>query len=54
MTMLELIVAVQDVAKSDAEVVATVVHLVNSGIVRLSGSFRGATFALPSGSSWAA
>ena len=31
-----------DVAESEDEVIATVVHLVNSGAVRLCGSFRGA------------
>jgi hypothetical protein len=41
-TLLELVTAVNDVAESEDEVIATVVHLVNSGAVRLCGSFRGA------------
>ena len=39
-TLLELVGAVCDVTNSDAEVVATVVHMIESGRVRLSGSFR--------------
>jgi len=31
---------------TEAELIATVVHLVNSGAVRLCGNFRGARFAL--------
>jgi hypothetical protein len=45
-TLLELVKAVSDIAESEAEVVATVVHLVNSGAVRLCGNFRGARFDL--------
>ena len=41
-TLLELISAVNDVAETEEEVIATIVHLVNSGTVRLGGSFRGA------------
>jgi hypothetical protein len=41
-TLLELVTAVTDAADSEEEVVATVVHLVNSGAVRLCGNFRGA------------
>ncbi len=41
-TLLELVTAVTDAADSDDEVIATVVHLVNSGAVRLCGNFRGA------------
>lgn len=40
-TLLELVCAVQDVAPTDDEVVATVGALVNSGRVYLTGSFRG-------------
>jgi len=40
-TLLELVQAVSSVASSDAEVVATVLHLLRSGRVRLCGSFRG-------------
>jgi hypothetical protein len=45
-TMLDLVNAVSQYARTDAEVVATVVHLVNSGQVRLCGNFRGARFDL--------
>ena len=45
-TLLELVTAVNDVAESEEEVIATVVHLVNSGAVRLCGIFRGARFDL--------
>lgn len=41
-TLLDLVKAVSECAESDDEVVATVVHLVNSGRVRLRGSLRGA------------
>ncbi|HYC21376.1 MAG TPA: hypothetical protein VEI94_01675 [Candidatus Bathyarchaeia archaeon] len=41
-TLLDLVAAVADCAKSEAEVVATVAHLVNSGRVRLGGNFCGA------------
>jgi hypothetical protein len=44
LTMLDLVMAVSESAASEAEVVATVVHLVNSGIVQLCGNFRGARF----------
>ena len=45
-TLLELVVAVSEHASGEAEVIATVVHLVNSGVVRLCGNFRGARFDL--------
>ena len=45
-TMLDLITAVSRYAANDAEAIATVVYLVNSGKVRLSGNFRGARFDL--------
>lgn len=48
-TLLDLVTAVSTYAHSDAEVVATVVHLVNSGAVRLGGNFRGARFDLDDG-----
>jgi hypothetical protein len=38
-TLLELVQTVQDFCRSDAEVVAVVTHLVNSGRVVLSGNF---------------
>jgi hypothetical protein len=40
-TLLDLVAAVAEVAKTDAEVVATVRHLISSGRVRLVGSFQG-------------
>jgi hypothetical protein len=43
-TMLELVTEVARDAQSDAEIVETVVALVNSGAVRLCGNFRGRTF----------
>jgi hypothetical protein len=46
LTMLDLVQAVSASARTDAEVVATVVYLVNSGAVRLCGNFRGARFDL--------
>jgi hypothetical protein len=44
LTLLDLVKAVTDSAQTEAEVVATVVHLVNSGVVQLCGNFRGARF----------
>jgi hypothetical protein len=40
-TMLELVVTVGRFAGSEAEVIATVTHMVNSGLVELCGNFRG-------------
>jgi hypothetical protein len=45
-TMLDLVKTVSQSAANDREVVATVVYLVNSGMVQLCGSFRGARFDL--------
>src|SRR5262245_45002468 len=45
-TLLDLVTAVSESAASEGEVIATVVHLVNSGIVQLCGNFRGARFDL--------
>ena len=45
-TLLDLVNAVAEHARSDAEVVATVVWMVNQGHVRLCGTFRGARFDL--------
>ncbi len=45
-TLLELVSALTDESSSETEVIAAVVHLVNSGIVRLCGNFRGARFDL--------
>ena len=39
-TLLELIEAVSEVSESEQEVLATVAYMLNSGRVRLSGSFR--------------
>ena len=46
MTLLDLVNAVSEHARSEAELIATVVYLVNSGRVRLNGNFRGARFDL--------
>jgi hypothetical protein len=43
-TLLDLVTAVSEVSRTEAEVIATVVHLVNSGEVTLCGNFRGARF----------
>jgi len=43
-TMLDLIDAVSEFTETEAELVATVVYLVNSGKVRLCGNFAGAKF----------
>ena len=47
-TLLELVNAVAEYASSEAEVIATVVYMVNSGTVRLCGTFSGARFDLAS------
>jgi hypothetical protein len=47
-TLLDLVKAVSEYSANDAEVVATVVHMVNSGMVQLCGNFRGARFDLDS------
>jgi hypothetical protein len=41
-TLLELVSAISDVSRDDAEVVATILHLLRAGRVRLCGNFRGA------------
>jgi len=41
LTLLELVEAVNDVTSTDAEVVATVRHMLQSGRIRLRGNFRG-------------
>jgi hypothetical protein len=41
-TLRELVTAVSDCAQSENEVVATVIHMINSGQVRLHGDFSGA------------
>ena len=45
-TLLDLVTAVAEFAETENELVATVVHLVNSGRVRLCGNFRGGRFDL--------
>ena len=45
-TLLDLLTAVSKEARTEAELLATVVHLVNSGQVRLGGCFQGARFAM--------
>jgi hypothetical protein len=47
-TLLDLVNAIYDTGASETEAVATVVYLVNSGVVRLCGNFRGARFDLDS------
>jgi hypothetical protein len=39
-TLLELVEAVSEVSENETEVIATVVYMLSSGSVRLSGSFR--------------
>ncbi len=41
-TLRELVTAVSDCAQSENEVIATVVHMINSGQVRLRGDYSGA------------
>ena len=47
-TLLDLVDAVAEYARSDAELIATVVYMVNRGHVRLCGTFRGSRFDLAS------
>jgi len=47
-TLLEFIQVVSESARNDDEVVATVAYLINSGRVRLCGTFAGAKVALHS------
>jgi hypothetical protein len=48
-TMLELVTDLSRDVRSDDEVVAIVVSLVNSGAVRLCGTFKGRRFDGPAG-----
>ncbi len=41
-TLLDHVAAVAESAKTEAEVVATVTHLINSGQIKLIGNFLGA------------
>ena len=43
-TLLDLVRAVGEVTDDDREIVATVLHMLRSGRVRLSGNFRGVPF----------
>lgn len=43
-TLLDLVTLVNERVASEAELIATVVYLVNSGTVRLCGNFRDARF----------
>jgi hypothetical protein len=45
-TLSDLVAAVAEQARNDAELVATVVYMVNSGAVRLCGALAGARFEL--------
>ncbi len=45
-TLLDLVNAVAEHARSEAEVIATIVCMVNQGRVRLCGTFKGARFDL--------
>jgi hypothetical protein len=45
-TLSDLVAAVAEQARTEAELVATVVYLVNSGAVRLCGALAGARFDL--------
>ncbi len=47
-TLHEVIAAVSEFAHSENEVIATIVHLVNTGRVRLRGDFAGAHIDLSS------
>jgi hypothetical protein len=44
MTLLDLVTAVAEYTHSEAEVITAVVSMVNSGAVRLCGTFKDATF----------
>ena len=41
-TMLELMTALTEHTGTEAEAIATIIHMVNSGAVRLCGTFSGA------------
>ena len=45
-TLLDLVTAVGEYSRSEAELIATVVYMVNKGHVRLCGTFRGSRFDL--------
>ncbi len=52
-TLLDLVQAVSEYAHTDAEVVATVAELINSGRMRLCGTFAGARIGMISSRSGA-
>jgi hypothetical protein len=43
-TLLDLVRVIGEVTHDDREIVATVLHMLRSGRVRLSGNFRGVPF----------
>ncbi|HLY37729.1 MAG TPA: hypothetical protein VKU61_06825 [Candidatus Binatia bacterium] len=45
-TLLDLVNAISAQTRSEAELIATIAYLVNSGRVRLCGTFKGARFDL--------
>ena len=45
-TLLDLVNAVAEHSRSEAELITTVVYMVNHGHVRLCGTFKGARFDL--------
>jgi hypothetical protein len=47
-TLLDLVNAVAEHARSDAELIATIVYMVNRGHVRLCGTFKGTRFEIGS------
>ena len=47
-TLLDLVDAVAEYARSDAELIATVVYMVNGGHVRLCGTFKDSRFDIAS------
>ena len=46
LTLLDLVNAVAEYSRSEAELIATVVYMVNQGHVRLCGTFKGSRFDL--------
>jgi hypothetical protein len=47
-TLLDLVNAVAEYSRSEAELIATVVYMVNEGHVRLCGTFKGSRLDLTS------
>ena len=45
-TLLELVDAVAEHARSEDDTIATIIYMVNRGAVRLCGTFKGARFDL--------